>query len=216
MSSQKFPIVVLISGNGTNLQALIDAEKNYDYKICGVISNNKDAYGLIRAREAHIPRTVISHTQYATRDAFDQELQHIIMQYSPRLILLAGFMRKLGKNIVRHFAGRMINIHPSLLPKYPGLNTHEKALTAQDQEHGVSIHFVTEELDAGPIICQAKLKILPNDTVQSLEQRIHVLEHKAYPLTAQWFAEGRITLDDRQVLHDGKVLTSTGYSLKLD
>lgn len=184
-----FPIVVLISGNGSNLQAMIDAqEQGAPFHIAAVISNVENAYGLIRAEKAGIKTETLDHTLFPSREAFDQQLMHIIDHYHPKLIVLAGFMRKLGGQIVEHFKGKMINIHPSLLPKYPGLSTHERALAAGDEEHGVSIHFVTETLDAGPIIAQEKIPILPNDTVETLKARIHALEHTLYPKVIADFA----------------------------
>lgn len=194
MNSKTFTIVVLISGNGSNLQALIDAAPKHDYQIAAVISNVEDAYGLARAKAANIPTVVLPHTDFAHREDFDQALQNTLEQYNADLVVLAGFMRRLGTNIVHHFSGRMINIHPSLLPKYPGLNTHKKVIAAKDKEHGVSIHFVTDDLDAGPIISQAKLTVNPNDTPETLQQRVLQLEHKLYPQTVQLFAEGRVSL----------------------
>lgn len=178
----RFPIVVLISGNGSNLQAMIDAVgKGAPFQIAAVISNVPEAYGLIRAQKAGIKTEILRHQDFPSRETFDEALLNLIDRYQPKLIVLAGFMRKLSPKIVQHFQGKMINIHPSLLPKYPGLSTHEKVLASGDTEHGISIHYVTEELDAGPIIAQAKLAILPEDTVESLQQRIHQLEHEYYP-----------------------------------
>jgi phosphoribosylglycinamide formyltransferase-1 len=194
MMSNAFSIVVLISGNGSNLQAMIDAsEQGAPFKIAAVISNMESAYGLIRAKNAGIKTEILDHTHFASREAFDQKLTKVIDRYHPQLIILAGFMRKLGSGIVRHFAGKMINIHPSLLPKYPGLSTHERALQAGDHEHGVSIHYVTEDLDAGPLIAQESIPILPTDTPETLKARIHELEHKLYPKIVSDFARGGMT-----------------------
>ena len=177
-----FSIVVLISGNGSNLQAIIDAEKaGAPYHVAAVISNHADAFGLQRAERANIPHHVLDHRQYPTRDDFDQALADLIDQYRPQLVVLAGFMRILSNAFVDRFANRLINIHPSLLPKYPGLHTHRRALAAGDHMHGVSIHYVTHELDGGPIIEQAALEILKTDTEASLQQRVHQLEHVLYP-----------------------------------
>lgn len=196
MTPKPLTLVVLISGNGTNLQAIIDAiqQKKLNAKILAVISNQEKAFGLQRAENAKIPTHVIAHQQFASREAFDAALQQTIDRYSPQLICLAGFMRRLGKIFVNHFAHRIINIHPSLLPKYPGLNTHAKAIAACDEFHGATIHVVTEELDAGPILRQAKTRILANETPEQLQIRIQQLEHKVYPETLQALATGEIQL----------------------
>lgn len=181
----KFSIVVLISGNGSNLQAIIDNsfgfKENSNYKVSAVICNNPDAYGLIRAQQAGIENHAIDHRAFSSRDQFDAALQLLIDQYAPNLVVLAGFMRLLGNKIVDHFSGRMINIHPSLLPKYPGLHTHRRALEAGDRQHGVSIHYVTNDLDAGPLIAQQSFDIEDDDTEQSLIKRVHTIEHQLYP-----------------------------------
>lgn len=183
------PIVVLISGNGSNLQAIIDAQgQGLDVNICAVISNRPDAFGLGRAKQAGIPAHLIDHTQFSNRAAFETELRAKIDAYQPRLVVLAGFMRRLTPSFVQHYARRMINIHPSLLPKYPGLNTHQRILAAGDTLHGITIHYVTAEVDAGPVICQASLWVQPEDTADSLAQRIHALEHRLYPQVLSWFA----------------------------
>ncbi len=192
-AAHEFPIVVLISGNGSNLQAMIDAvEHHAPFKIAAVISNVDNAYGLIRAEKAGIKTEIINHTHFPSREEFDRALMNAIDQYRPKLIVLAGFMRKLGSEMVRHFAGKMINIHPSLLPKYPGISTHERALEAHDREHGASIHFVTEALDAGPIIAQEKIPILPTDTPETLKARVQALEHVLYPKVISDFALSKI------------------------
>src|SRR3989338_6642190 len=162
---EKLPIVVLISGFGSNLQAIIDAVANgLAVDIKAVISNQPDAYGLKRAEQAGIPTQVIDHRAFKNRDAFDAALADCISSYQPQLIVLAGFMRLLGPVFIRGFYGQLINIHPSLLPKYPGLNTHEQAIVAGDKVHGVSIHFVDEGMDAGPLIAQAEVTIASIDT----------------------------------------------------
>lgn len=190
---KEFRIVVLISGNGSNLQAMIDAvERGAPFSIAAVISNVENAYGLVRAEKAGIKTEVINHKSFASREEFDRKLMQTIDYYQPKLIALAGFMRKLGDEIVHHFEGKMINIHPSLLPKYPGLSTHERALEAKDLEHGVSIHFVTEELDGGPIITQEKIPILKSDTAETLKARVHELEHVLYPKIISDFALSKI------------------------
>ena len=172
MGDQQCCVVVLISGNGNNLQALIDASSNSGYTISHVISNNPDAFGLERAQRCGISGTVMNHRDFGTRGEFDSALQQAIDDQSPDLVVLAGFMRILGPEIVKNFSGRMLNIHPSLLPKYPGINTHQRALDAGDREHGATVHFVTEELDGGPLIAQGKILVNANDTAQELAARV--------------------------------------------
>ncbi len=210
----QLPIVILISGQGTNLQAIIDAtKKGLPVDIRAVISNRANAYGLTRAREAGIPTQIISHQDYSSRADFEEALQAGIDQYTPKVVVLAGFMRKLGSDFVKHYQGRMINIHPSLLPKYPGLETHRRVLEAGDKEHGVSIHFVTEEVDGGPIICQARLTVTPDDDEESLSQRVHKLEHTVYPQVLQWLSDGILTLRGQEVYLDSQKLPRTGKHL---
>lgn len=184
-------IVVLISGQGSNLQAIIDAiaREHLPISIQSVISDKADAYGLVRAQAANIPTTVLSSQGYrGDRLAYDRDLQKIIDCYLPDLIVMAGFMRILSAPFVQHYQGKIINIHPSLLPLYTGLHTHERVLAAGDAEHGATVHFVTEELDGGPIIAQSKLQVLPEDTVDSLKMRVHALEHQLYPQVLKNFA----------------------------
>ncbi len=206
----RLPIVVLISGGGTNLQAIIDAARNdLPVDIRAVISNRPDAYGLQRAEKAGIPTAVLDHREFNSREAFDQALAALIDEYQPDLVLLAGFMRILTPDFVRHYHGRMLNIHPSLLPRFQGLNTHQRALDASEEEHGASIHFVTEELDGGPVILQARVPVLPGDDAETLAARVLEKEHIIYPLAVRWFAEGRLGLNEAgQVLFDNKVLDS--------
>jgi len=206
-------IVVLISGNGSNLQALIDSCRNapFNAEIACVISNKADAFGLERARNAGIETLAIDHRQYPGREAFDADLMRAIDSYRPDLVVLAGFMRILTAEFVTHYRGRLINIHPSLLPKYTGLHTHRRALEAGDDEHGATVHFVTEQLDGGPAILQARITIKPGDTEQSLAARLLLQEHAIYPLVVQWFVEGRLQLDDNRVLLDGNVLPAEGF-----
>lgn len=206
-------VVVLISGSGSNLQALIDqsALGNLDISIKAVISNKKDAYGLERADKANIPTHAFSHKDYESRALYDQKLQETIDQYQPDLVVLAGFMRILTEEFTRHYQGKMFNIHPSLLPKYKGLNTHTRALEAKDEYHGVSVHFVSAELDAGAVIIQAKTKIEADDTEESLANKIHKLEHVIYPQAIQWFSEGRLIEKDSQAWLDDKALPTTGF-----
>jgi phosphoribosylglycinamide formyltransferase-1 len=190
-------IVVLISGNGRNLQAIIDgcASGAINGDIVGVIANKPDAYGLSRARNADIPSWVIPHQDYADRQAFDSALQARIDELEADLIVLAGFMRILTDDFVRHFLGRMINIHPSLLPKYPGLNTHQRAIDAGDSEHGATVHFVTPELDDGPAVLQGKLQINADDTAQTLATRVmQEIELTLYPEAVALYCDGKIKL----------------------
>ncbi|MES2984192.1 MAG: phosphoribosylglycinamide formyltransferase [Pseudomonadota bacterium] len=174
---------VLISGNGSNLQALIDAAAapGFPAEIALVISNKPDAYGLTRATHAGIATHVIAHRDYPTRDAFDSAMSDVLVAQGIQLICLAGFMRILSDGFVQQWENRLINIHPSLLPKYKGLNTHQRALDAGDAQHGATVHWVIPELDAGPIILQEALAILPGDTAETLQARVHALEHRIYP-----------------------------------
>lgn len=202
------PVVVLISGSGTNLQAIIDQIHNSEVpaRVAAVISNRADAYGLKRAEQAGIPAEVLSHRDYPDRETYDAALQQLIDRYQPGLVVLAGFMRILSDGFVRHYQGRMINIHPSLLPRYKGLNTHQRALENGDAEHGCSVHYVTPELDGGPVILQATIPIEASDTPESLAQKVHVQEHKIYPQVVEWIARGRLRLEDETVLFDGQPL----------
>lgn len=203
----RLPVVVLISGGGTNLQAIIDAAaRGLPIEIRAVISNRADAYGLERARRAGIPTEVLDHRDFPDRQGFDQALAELIDGYRPSLVLLAGFMRILTPEFVHHYEGRMFNIHPSLLPKFQGLNTHERAIEAGEKEHGASIHFVTEELDGGPVIVQARVPVKRDDTPERLAARVLEQEHRIYPLAVKWFAEGRLALRDGRAWFDGRPL----------
>ncbi len=185
-------IVVLISGNGSNLQALMDAEQRGELaggQIVAVISNRVDAYGLQRARNAGIAAEHLSHKDFPEREAFDAALMARIDAYQPDLIVLAGFMRILTPGFVQYYAGKMLNIHPSLLPKYPGMHTHARALEAGDTEHGATVHLVTEGVDEGPIILQARVPVLANDTAETLQQRVHQIEHQLYPRAVRMICE---------------------------
>ncbi|MFC3853409.1 phosphoribosylglycinamide formyltransferase [Salinispirillum marinum] len=208
-------IVVLISGSGTNLQALIDAARNHDLndaQLVGVISNRPNVGGLKRAEQAGIPSVTLNHQDFPSREAFDSALLEQIEQWRPDLVVLAGFMRILTPEFVQHFAGRMINIHPSLLPKYPGLHTHERAIAAGDAQHGASIHFVTADLDGGPIIVQAAVDVLPDDTPTTLAQRVQAQEHCIYPAVVRWFSAQRLTMRAGAAYMDGKPLGQTGLN----
>ena len=204
------PIVVLISGNGSNLQAIIDAVNRGELSatIRAVISNRPQAFGLERARRAGIPALVVDHGRFANRESFDAALQTTIDDYRPALVVLAGFMRILTTTFVRHYHGRMLNVHPSLLPAFRGLNTHRQALAAGVTEHGLSIHFVTDELDGGPVVIQGKVPVLAGDDVRTLTARVQEAEHRLYPRVIRWFAEGRLQLHDNRVIFDGKPLTA--------
>lgn len=206
-------IVVVISGDGSNLQALIDASVASNFKISRVISNNPDAFGLERARRDNIPTSVVNHRDYESREEFDLALQKAIDESQPDLVVLAGFMRILGQNFVKAYAGRIVNTHPSLLPKYPGINTHQRALDAKDKEHGASIHFVTEELDGGPVIAQDRVPVLKEDTADTLAERVLEKEHLLYPKVVSWFAAGRLELKNNQACLDGEPLPPGGVQV---
>jgi len=200
------PVVILISGRGSNLQAIIDAVGRHELPIDirAVISNRPQAAGLQRASRAGIATTIVDHTRYANRQAFDQALRACIDRYQPRLVILAGFMRLLSNDFVAHYRDRMLNIHPSLLPEFPGLNTHQRALDAGCEVHGASVHFVTADMDGGPVVLQARVPVEARDTAASLAARILKQEHRLYPVAIRWFAEGRLTVNDNgQVLLDG-------------
>ena len=186
---------VFISGNGSNLQAIIDATSNglIDGKICCVLSNKKEAYGLARAKKSNIPTIVIEHQNYENREEFDNALLQSLQKYNPDLIVLAGFMRILTPVFIKPYLGKLINIHPSLLPKYPGLNTHQKVIDNKDTEHGVTVHFVDENLDGGLICAQSTMKV-ESDDIETLEKRIHELEHELYPKVIQDFSKGNLAL----------------------
>lgn len=203
-----YKIVVLISGGGSNLQAIIDAIQagNIKAEIVSVISNRADAFGLERAEKAIIDNHVLDHTVFDSRESFDESLSQIIDSYEPDLIVLAGFMRILSDNFVEHFRGKMINIHPSLLPKYKGLNTHQRALESGDSEHGASVHFVIPELDAGTIIIQGIVPIQANDTANELQKRVHKIEHQIYPQAVKYLAEGGLKLKQDKLLYKGEIL----------
>ncbi|QQU68372.1 hypothetical protein ALP29_03529 [Pseudomonas syringae pv. avii] len=213
---QTCDVVVLLSGTGSNLQALIDSTRTGDspVRIAAVISNRSDAYGLQRARDAGIDTRSLDHKAFDGREAFDSALIELIDAFNPKLVVLAGFMRILSADFVRHYEGRLLNIHPSLLPKYKGMHTHQRALDAGDSEHGCSVHFVTEELDGGPLVVQAVVPVESGDSAQTLAQRVHTQEHRIYPLAVRWFAEGRLILDDQGALLDGQLLAASGHLIR--
>lgn len=198
-------VVVLISGNGSNLQAIIDDTTKPDcpFTVRAVISNNPSAYGLERAKRAGIDTRVVNHHDHPSRQQFDLALARTVDEYTPGLLALAGFMRVLGPEFVGHYPGRLMNIHPSLLPRYPGLNTHVRALADGVGEHGASVHFVTPELDAGPVIVQVTVPVLDEDTPDTLGARVLEQEHRIYPQAIRWFAENRLCMKKGRVWLDG-------------
>lgn len=200
--SEPCSIVVLISGNGSNLQALIDHSTEGAYRIAAVLSNKADAFGLQRARKAGIPTRVVDHREFKDRESFDQRLVQEIDAFSPSLVVLAGFMRILSSAFVQHYSGKVLNIHPSLLPAYRGTHTHERALEAGEKEHGVSVHFVTEELDGGPVVLQCVIPVKADDDRDSLAARVFVQEHRIYPKAVSWFATGRLKMQDQAAYFD--------------
>ncbi|AHG18978.1 phosphoribosylglycinamide formyltransferase [Chania multitudinisentens RB-25] len=207
-------IVVLISGQGSNLQALIDAcqQGRIAANIVAVFSNKAQAYGLQRAEAAGITAHALDAKAFADREAFDAALAAAIDHYQPDLVVLAGYMRILSSAFVQHYAGRLLNIHPSLLPKYPGLHTHRQAIDNGDSEHGTSVHFVTEQLDGGPVILQAKVPIFPGDEEDEVIERVQAQEHTLYPLVVNWFVEGRLSMNDNAAWLDGERLPAQGYA----
>ena len=206
----KASLVVLISGGGSNLQAIIDAIKNQtlDAEIKAVISNKADAKGLQRADKENIATYVVDHKQFADRKSFDQAMIDIIDPLQPELVVLAGFMRILSELFISHYHQHLINIHPSLLPKYKGLNTHQQAIDNHDKKHGASVHYVNHELDSGAIIIQAETPVLENDDAENLALRVLKDEHKIYPLAIKMHLDGRLTFSGEQLILDNKPLTS--------
>ena len=204
----RLPIVVLISGRGSNLQSIIEqaAAGELPVDIRAVISNRPDAAGLERARAAGIETAVVDHRDYPDRAAFDAALARCIDRYEPGAVALAGFMRILTPDFVRHYRGRLLNIHPSLLPAYRGLDTHRRALADGARRHGASVHFVTEELDGGPVILQAEVPVLAGDTPETLAARVLAQEHRLYPAALRLLAEGRVRLGEGEVLFDDRPL----------
>ncbi len=198
-------IVVLISGNGSNLQAILETcEDNMpNAQVAAVFSNKADAYGLERAKQFDVNDHFVDPKAFDSREDFDAELMQQIDEYQPDVIVLAGYMRILSSTFVSHYLGKMINIHPSLLPKYPGLHTHQRAIDAGDKEHGTSVHFVTEELDGGPVVLQAKVPVFEDDDADILAARVQTQEHKIYPMVTKWLVEERLTMKDGKAFLDG-------------
>lgn len=201
MSTAKARTVVLISGRGSNMLSLIEATQagHCHIDIVGVISNRPDAAGLDSARAAGIETRALDHKAFPSREDFDAALADLIETFEPDLIILAGFMRILTEGFTRRFLGRMLNIHPSLLPKYPGLHTHQRALDAGDKQHGATVHFVTPELDSGPLIVQSQIDIQSGDTAEQLAAKVLGTEHAIYPMAADWFGRGLLKMVDGKV-----------------
>lgn len=208
MSRTPSRLAVLVSGNGSNLQSVIDAidEGRLNARIDLVLSDRADAYGLVRARAAGLQTACIRPGDFTDRARWNRALGEALDVTGADLVVLAGFMKVLDPAVVRRWAGRMLNIHPSLLPKYRGLHTHRRVLEAGDEVHGTSIHFVTEELDGGPVVLQARIPVLPGDDEDALNARIQAREHEVYPEVIGWFADGRLSLGRDGVVLDGKPL----------
>jgi len=207
-------LVVLISGNGSNLQSILDACESgrINGSVAAVFSNKASAYGLTRAQQASVPAHALSAQNFTDRDAFDRQLMQQIDAYAPDLVVLAGYMRILSPAFVAHYHDRLLNIHPSLLPKYPGLHTHRQALANGDAEHGTSVHFVTDELDGGPIILQARVPVFADDDEAEISARVQHQEHAIYPLVISWFVEGRLQMRAGKAWLDGELLPPEGYA----
>ena len=205
----KQPIVILISGRGSNMHALIERSRDADagYTVSKVISDKSDAAGLQTARGLGVDARALPAAKSVDRAAYDGALAAEIEQCSPSLIVLAGFMRILSAQFVSRFAGKILNIHPSLLPKYPGLHTHRRVLEAHEPQHGATVHFVTEELDGGPPVVQARIAVAADDDEASLAARVQAQEHRIYPLAVRWFCEGRLRCDAGQAWLDGRMLS---------
>jgi phosphoribosylglycinamide formyltransferase-1 len=202
------PIVILISGRGGNMRALIERSRDAGapYTVSKVFSDKADAAGLELARNLGVPSQALPAVTSADREAYDRALAAAISDYTPSLIVLAGFMRILSAQFVTHFAGRILNIHPSLLPKFPGLHTHRRALEAHEPQHGATVHFVTERLDGGPPVIQARIAVRANDDETSLAARVQIQEHRIYPLAVRWFCEGRLRYNEGRAWLDGQLL----------
>ncbi len=220
-SGQK-KIAVLISGNGSNLQSIINHvnKSTISASIACVISNVKNAYGLQRAQQSKIQTHTIEHNHYASRELFEQELIKTLMVYNVDVIALAGFMRVLSETFVNKYQNKVLNIHPSLLPKYPGLHTHQRALENNDKEHGCSVHFATDELDGGPLVIQAKVNVKKEDTQESLAARVLEKEHIIYPLAIKWFCEDKLKCLNNETYFENRrinqpILFNNGYLREL-
>lgn len=214
MSSTVTKLCVLISGNGSNLQAIIDAiaAGRLNAVVSGVISNRPNAYGLERAADAGIDAICLDHTDFDDRASYDAALRAQIEAFGADCVVLAGFMRILTPEFVDAFAGKLVNIHPSLLPKYKGLHTHQRAIDNGDEEHGVSVHFVTPELDGGPVIIQCRVPVFEDDVASDLAERVQEQERRIYPLVLGWFSAGRLSMRDNKAILDEQELPETGYA----
>ena len=214
MAAAQKRIVILVSGTGSNAMAIIDActKELIKGSVVKLISNVPSAYALEAAAQANVPSVCVDHKTFQNRDAFEQALAGEIDEALPDIIVLAGFMRILSSAFVEKYLGKLLNIHPSLLPKYPGLNTHQRAIDNQDSEHGTSVHFVTPELDSGPVILQAKVPVFEDDTADELAERVLVQEHKIYPLVVNWLCNERIVLTNMKAFFDGQKLPECGYA----
>lgn len=206
MSDRPAPIVVLISGRGSNLRAILDEIRagRLPVEVRAVISNTPSAPGLEIARAAGVPTEIVDHRTFRERAQFDAALMQAVDRHQPELVVLAGFMRILGSEFIRRYAGRLMNIHPSLLPAFTGLDTHARALAAGVRQHGASVHFVTNDLDGGPVIAQAAVAVRADDTAATLATRVLDEEHRIYPLAIRWFVEGRLVIRNGRVLLDGE------------
>ncbi|GAA5183631.1 phosphoribosylglycinamide formyltransferase [Niveibacterium umoris] len=207
-------IVILISGRGSNMEAIVRAQIP-GASIAAVISNKPAASGLAFARESGLVAEAIDHTAFATREAFDAALSAAIDRHAPDLVVLAGFMRVLGDDFVRRYEGRLINIHPSLLPSFPGLHTHRKAIESGAKLHGATVHFVTPTLDCGPIVAQAAVAVRPDDTEASLAARVLEQEHVIYPQAVRWFVEDRLVVEGNRVTVRDAALPDGGWIVPL-
>jgi phosphoribosylglycinamide formyltransferase-1 len=208
-------LAVLISGRGSNLDAIVQAVRNGKIRasVAGVLSNNPQAAGLDKAARAGLATAVVDHHDFDDRASFDKAIEAQLQRWQADVVVLAGFMRVLGAELTQRYHGRMFNIHPSLLPKYPGLHTHRRALEAGDREHGATVHFVTAELDGGPIVAQSRVPILPGDSELELQQRVQGVEHQLYPQVLSWYADHRLRLTDQGVMLDNNVLPKSGVAL---
>lgn len=209
-------IVILISGSGSNMLSIVEAVKkqNIDADIAAVISNKASAKGIEKAHQQGIATEVVEHKEFASQSDFEKALGLAVDKYDPDLVVLAGFMRILSAGFVNRYLGRMLNIHPSLLPKYTGLNTHQRALDAREAHHGATVHFVIPELDAGPNIVQAVVPVEENDTEQTLQQRVLTQEHIIYPIVIDWYINGRLQLKNNQAWFDDVALPEAGLTLE--
>ncbi len=209
-------IVILISGTGSNMITLAEKARSGEIPgmVAAVLCNRPEAVGIQHAKDRDIPVEVLDHKDFDSREAFDAAMIPLIDQYQPDLVVLAGFMRILSEDFVRRYQGRMLNIHPSLLPKYQGLNTHQRAIDAGDSVHGVSVHFVTEELDGGPVVIQAVVPVLNDDDAPTLQKRVQQQEHIIYPIAVKWFVEGRLKMSQAgEATLDGQALSASGIQL---